>query len=83
MFGPVEFVDVFGVDCFCSVVCSDLRVKVSARSICVCVRLPAPVSVLLELGVHLVARARPRVPYKASRLMRLAVSTSSSLWRLL
>ena len=39
--------DVFGVDC------SDLRVEVSAdQHVCVCVRLLAPVSVLLELGIH-------------------------------
>ena len=43
---------VVGVVCFCFVVCSDLRVEVSADHY-VCVRLHALVSVLLGLGVHL------------------------------
>ena len=44
--------DVFGVYCLRFVVWSDLRVEVSANQH-LRVRLPAPVGVLLELGVHL------------------------------
>ena len=44
--------DVFGIDCFWFVVCSDLRVEVSADQY-VCVPLPAPVTVCFWLGVHL------------------------------
>ena len=60
--------DVFGVDCFCFVVYSELRVDVSANQH-VRVRFPAPVSVLLEL----VARARLRIPCAGSGLRRLAI----------
>ena len=67
--------DVFGIDCFCFVVCSAWRVEVSAdQNVCVYV-CSSSCTCQCASGARstLVARARLRIPCEGSILVRLAV----------